>query len=165
METNSLLEGLKILLQKEIEEFQRFSILEKSLQEAILSRNWRPMTEILRKLRISADTVMKIEENREKVYKKLREVLDSTPEETFYDVCLRFSKEERDPLLDLYRKLRAAVSEVQGLTGCIDVYCTSSLSTLDKLFEQFVPAGKHKSYSRKGTMNKPSQPLLVNHAY
>ncbi|MFQ3619423.1 MAG: flagellar export chaperone FlgN [Spirochaetales bacterium] len=155
---------LQALLNKEVEAFRTFLTTEKQLQEKLYTHRWKEMNPILKSLRTLAKEIVWLEEQRDRVYKELRERLGLQKEETFYDVCLRLPLELREELTVRYRELKHLVIEIQNFSNGIDTYCTSSVSVLGRVLEELLPQGKHKVYSRRGTTVEAPKPLLVNQA-
>ncbi|GAB4367514.1 MAG: hypothetical protein Kow009_04430 [Spirochaetales bacterium] len=155
-------ETLRELLQKEVDMFHRYIDLERELQERILSRKWKDLTAVLKSLKQVAQNLTSIEEDRDTVYRELRNFLQVGEGESFYDFCFRFPEEIREELVRLHRELKHAVVVVEGITSGIDVYCATTASTLGSVMDTLVPGWKHRVYSQKGTPMTSSQPLLVN---
>lgn len=153
---------LKEILQREVEAFQRFVDLEGNLQQGIIARNWKGITPILKSLKASAKEIVNLEEERESIYRGLKDLLGIGEGESFYDVCFHASGELRADLFRLHRELKHAVLVVEGISCGIDVYCSSTLSTMGKFMDSLVPGRKHRVYSPKGFPKEHTQPLLVN---
>ncbi len=155
-------EHLKETLQKEVDTFHRFIDLERKLNEEILEKNFQHIPPTVKSLKTIAKELIALEEKRETIYRKLKEVWGVKEGESFYDFCFRFTGETREELLRWHRELKHAVVMVEGITSGIDVYCASTLSTMGKYMDALVPGWKHRVYSPKGVTTEPAQPLLVN---
>ena len=152
---------LKRALRKETRTLKDYADLQKSLQQAISKRKWTELNKEIDALRLLADKIEALEEDRLQAYRMLKGSLQAREREGFTEIVARLPAEERDELLGLYRHLKAAVIRVQASAGLLNYYVQSMSEALRQILEELFPHRKGKMYSRTGKPKEAGDESLM----
>ena len=152
---------LKRALRKETRTLKDYSVLQKSLQQAISKRKWTELNKEIDALRLLADKIEALEEDRIQAYQMLKGSLRAREREGFTEIVARLPAEERDELLGLYRHLKAAVIRVKASAGLLNYYVQSMSEALRQILEELFPHRKGKMYSRTGKPKEAGDESLM----
>jgi hypothetical protein len=152
---------LKRTLRAEARTLKDFAEMQKSLQQAISKRKWTELNEEIETLRLLADKIEALEEDRIQAYQMLRSSLRAKEREGFTEIVGRLPAEERDELLGLYRHLKAAVIRVKASAGLLNYYVRSMSEALRQILEELFPHRKGKMYSHTGKPKEAGDEPLV----
>jgi hypothetical protein len=152
---------LKRALRAEARTLKDFADLEKSLQQAISKRKWTELNKEIDALRLLADKIETMEEDRARAYQALKDSLHAGKRESFLEIVARLPVEERDELLVLYRHLKAAVIRVRASAGLLNYYIQSMSEALRQILEELFPHRKGKLYSRSGKPKEAGDESLM----
>jgi alanyl-tRNA synthetase len=152
---------LKRALREEAQSLKQFADLQKSLQRAISKRQWTELNREVEALRLLADRIEALEEDRLQAYQCLKEKMRAKDREDFTEVVARLPAEERDELLGYYRRLKAAVIRVKASAGLLTYYIHSMSDALRQILEELFPHRKGKLYSRSGKPKKAADDSLM----
>jgi di/tripeptidase len=141
---------LKRALREETRTLKDFADLQKNLQQAISKRKWTELNKEIDALRLLADKIEALEEDRIQAYKMLKDSLKTRGREGFTEIASRLPAEERDELIGLYRHLKAAVIRVKASAGLLNYYVQSMSEALRQILEELFPHRKGEMYSRTG---------------
>ena len=153
---------LEHLMKEEAENLENLSVLEKKLRHSVMQREWANLDGVLRAVQNMSEKVSQTEKIRAVVYQKIKRSCQAKQEESFQEVLARLPVEERGDLSGLHRRVRVAVEKVKSLTGGLDTYISSVVSTLDKVLEEIIPDKRNKIYSQRGGFIDSSRPLMVS---
>jgi ribosomal 50S subunit-associated protein YjgA (DUF615 family) len=153
---------LKTTLQEEARYLNDFASHQKSLQETIRGHRWMEIDSEVAALRELAGKIEQLEASRLQAYEELRDVLQARGPEEFPQIVARLPRADRDELLALHRKMRAAVIRVKASAGLLAYYVRSMSDTLRQVLEELLPHRKGKLYSRSGrTKDAGEEPLML----
>ncbi|MCL1818215.1 MAG: hypothetical protein FWG35_04735, partial [Spirochaetaceae bacterium] len=96
------------------------------------------------------------------VYEKIKRSCRAQRTESFQEVLARVPAEEWGSLPELHRRVRMAVGKIKSLTGCLDTYISSAVSTMDRILEELFPDRRNKIYTRTGGVSGAGAPLMVS---
>ncbi len=152
---------LKRALRAETRTLKDFADLQKSLQQAISKRKWTELNKEIDALRLLADKIEVLEEDRIQAYQMLKSSLQAREREGFTAIVCRLPVEERDELIGLYRHLKAAVIRVKASAGLLNYYIQSMSEALRQILEELFPHRKGKMYSRTGKPKEAGDESLM----
>ena len=152
---------LKRALRAEARTLKDFAELQKSLQQAISKRQWTELNGEIDSLRLLADKIEALEEERIEAYQVLKSSLQAGDRESFSQIVARLPADERDELLGLYRHLKAAVIRVKASAGLLNYYVQSMSDALRQILEELFPHRKGKMYSRSGKPKEPGDESIM----
>jgi alanyl-tRNA synthetase len=152
---------LKRALRKETRTLKDYSDLQKSLQQAINKRKWTELNKEIDALRLLADKIEALEEDRIQAYQMLKGSLQAREREGFTEIVARLPAEDRDELIGLYRHLKAAVIRVKASAGLLNYYVQSMSEALRQILEELFPHRKGKMYSRTGKPKEAGDESLM----
>ena len=156
-------EELKDLMERETEKLGALAAAENRLQQCILDKDWTELESLIRNLESLSREVSLIENARNQLYGDLQDDYGLETGHGFYDFLVRLPEEQQQDLAELYRRLRIAVSEVRSITGGIDNYISSTVSTMGKILEELFPSRKMRLYGKDGAARESAQPLVFSH--
>ncbi|MBN2553824.1 MAG: flagellar export chaperone FlgN [Spirochaetales bacterium] len=152
---------LKRTLRAEARTLKDFAELQKGLQQAISKRQWTELNGEIDSLRVLADRIEALEEERIEAYRVLKSSLQAGDQESFSQIVARLPADERDELLGLYRHLKAAVIRVKASAGLLNYYVQSMSDALRQILEELFPHRKGKMYSRSGKPREPGDESIM----
>ncbi len=150
------------LMDREIEQMERFSREEEVLQRAVLSKDWPAMECSLRSMRELSDRVNEIEDERARVFEEMKREKGVPDTGSFYDLLVHIPSEERVSLSEKYRNLKVAVLRVKGFTGGIETYLTSASVTLQEVLSDLFPGYRQDTYGKNGSRQVKQERLFVD---
>jgi hypothetical protein len=152
---------LKRTLRAEARILKDFAELQKNLQQAISKRKWTELNGEIESLRLLADKIEALEEDRIQAYQALKSSLKARDQESFSQIVARLPADERDELLGLYRHLKAAVIRVKASAGLLNYYVQSMSDALRQILEELFPHRKGKMYSSSGKPKEPGDESIM----
>lgn len=163
MSIDTLSTKLADLMVKETELLNEISGQEEKLQQALRDNSWSDMEKIISTIGPLSIKMERIENERDRVYRKLKEKLDKKENDGFYSVAMHMKGQTREDCLGGYRRMKVAVLRMQGLTAGIDQYVRSVGETSRLVLDEVFPHRKGKIYSNNGSA-KPVQadPMVLN---
>jgi hypothetical protein len=153
---------LEHLMREEAETLEALSVLEDGLRRSVLARDWSGLDETLRSVKAAGEKVWQADQIRAAVYRKIQISCQLGPEAGFQDVLACVPVEEREGLNSLHRRLRVAAERVRCLTGGLDTYISSAVSTMDKVLEEVLPERKNRIYNSGGRIEGSSRPVMIS---
>ena len=163
MSIDALSSKLAGLMEKETDLLNEISSQEEKLQKALRANNWEELESIINRISPLSLKMEKVETDRDKVYKKLKEKLEKKEEDGFYSVAMHMKGKTRENCLGGYRKMKVALLRMQGITAGIDQYVRTVGETSRIVLDEVFPHRKGKIYSNNGSA-KPVQadPMVLN---
>jgi hypothetical protein len=153
---------LKDLMNEQVEKINLLVVQEKLMQRALLEKDWTSLQSVILKIRDLSQLIAFVENARDCLYMSMRENLEIPESANFYDFLVKLPIEDRDELAVAYRNLKQAVGMVSSLTGGIDAYIGSTVSSMSKVLEELMPSRRLRLYGRNGVRKVRDQPLMVN---
>jgi hypothetical protein len=150
--------SLKELMSEQVEKLHLLGVEEKLMQHALLEKDWTRLQAVILKIRDLSQLIAYVENARDCLFTSLREGMGVPENAGFYD----FLAGDRDELAVVYRNLKLAVGMVSSLTGGIDAYIGSTVSSMGKVLEELMPSRRLRLYGRNGARQVRDQPLMVN---
>jgi len=163
MSIDALSLKLADLMEKETNVLNEISREEENLQQALRKSSWEEMEIIINKLSPLSVKMDRLEIDREKVYQKLKTMLDKKEEDGFYSIAMHMHGQTREGCLGGYRKMKVALLRMQGITAGIDQYVRTVGDTSRSVLNEVFPHRKGRIYSKTGS-EKPvqSDPMILN---
>lgn len=163
MSIDALSVKLANLMNKETEILDSISVEEEKLQQSLRESNWEKMESIISNLSPLSENMEKVEDERNKVYMKLKTRLNKTDSDGFYAVAMHMKGQNREDCLGGYRKMKVALLRMQGITAGIDQYVRAVGDTSKAVLDEVFPHRKGRIYSNRGC-EKPVQadPMILN---
>jgi len=152
---------LKRTLRAEARTLKDFAELQRGLQQAISKRQWTELSKEIEALRVLADKIEVLEEDRIQAYQLLKDSVHAAGRESFSEIVSHLPSGERDELLSLYRHLKAAVIRVKASAGLLNYYVQSMSDALRQILEELFPHRKGKMYSRTGKPKEPGDESIM----
>ena len=141
---------------------ERLSALEEELGRSARERDWTGLDGTLSEVRTMSEKASQADLVRAVVYEKIKRSCKAPPEEGFQEVLARLPAEERGSLSDLHRRVRIAVERIKSVTGGLDTYISSTVSTMDRILEEILPDRRNKMYTHTGGVFGAGAPLMVS---
>ncbi|HUX13459.1 MAG TPA: hypothetical protein VMW87_10550 [Spirochaetia bacterium] len=142
----------------------RLSHEEARLQIAVLQKDWIALEACVREMKSLSAGVEECETRRNESYRSLKTSLGLKSGDSFYDVLARLPIDERQELVELYRRLRIGIAKVRSITDGIDAYVTATVGTMRDILDELFPERKGKLYSRTGAAaSTDTSSMVVNH--
>ena len=163
MNTDALSVKLTDLMNRETELLNEISAEEEKLQKVLRENNWEKMERIIALLNPLSIKMESVEEERNKIYLKLKAKLGKSEDDGFYSVAIHMKEHTREECLGAYRRMKIALLRMQGITAGIDQYVTTVGDTSRAVLEEVFPYRKGRIYSNRGC-EKPVQadPMILN---
>ncbi|MDR1931664.1 MAG: flagellar export chaperone FlgN [Spirochaetales bacterium] len=156
---------LEHLMREEAETLESLCTLEEKLRHSALSRDWQGLDKTLQEVKLMSEKVAQTEQIRAVVYQKLRISCKSASGESFQELLARVPREEQGNLAALHSRVRCAVEKVKCLTGGLETYIHSTVSTMDKILEEIFPDRRNKIYTRTGETVGSSRPMMISRSF
>jgi hypothetical protein len=153
---------LEHLMREEAETLEALSALEDRLRRLVMDRDWNALDGMLREVQAAGEKVSKTDLIRAAVYQKIRMSCQARPEDGFQEILARVPACQRETLSALHGRVRAAVERVKCLTGGLDTYINSAMSTMDKMLEEIFPDRKNRIYPRGGGLQDSGRPVMIS---
>jgi hypothetical protein len=150
------------MMKEEAGALETLSALEEKLRRSVMDRDWTSLDGTLLEVKTVSEKVSQTEQIRATVYQKIRNSCQAKPGEGFQEILARVPGDERETLSALHRRVRVAVEKVKCLTGGLDTYINSAVSTMDKILDELLPERKNKIYTRRGEAVGSSRPMMIS---
>ncbi|OQY34175.1 MAG: hypothetical protein B6241_05675 [Spirochaetaceae bacterium 4572_59] len=163
MPAEKLINKLILILQNELNMIRQYNSECEFLHKFVVAKNWMDLEKVLQKLRILADDLSRIDEEREMFVDILKNEMEIATESSFGLLLSRFPQNEQRQINDLKRDIRHSVMILQNRINGIGRYTESQTSALKEVMDILVPDQKGKIYNRSGAASSAgAKPMLFS---
>jgi hypothetical protein len=150
-------------LDREIEAVQQGLQTADEVRERIFEHDWDGLSVSLNELHKASEHISGLEEERDALFRELKEQLEMPKQAGFYAVIVRLPGEEREQLSERYRTLKKAVLQFQGVIWSIDAYTRTMSTTFQEILYSLYPHKRGTMYEKSGRQRATgNDPLVVN---
>ncbi|GAB6090291.1 flagellar export chaperone FlgN [Spirochaeta dissipatitropha] len=164
MQIQPEIDGLARTLEQQIALLTELVQHEREMQKAVILKDWNAMQQALDSIQQLSEEIYTCENERVIRFRDLLAVL-SLPADTGFSLMTAGLSSQNRLLLDsLYRQLKAVVSQVQNITGGIDAYISSTVTTMNQILEELFPSSRGDVYTRCGNVRgAQAAAVMINH--
>ena len=149
-------ERCRDILLKEIELAQRVSILQNSIREAVINRNWTDFESHFSALNGIGSEFSALEAERERYFS----------DSSFYAQIARFPAEQRRELSEIYRNLKLEIMRIRISGEAIMDFIAGARATIAGFFEIAFPDRGGKMYTPYGRpVSHDMRSMVLNHRF
>ncbi len=152
---------LKSIMEKETVLLARFADMQGHLQEIVVERRWTGLEKTIGSLQKLSERIEELEQKRYRLFCTLKASLGANENETFTQVISRLAFDERQEMMNLYRKLKIAVIRLKGRSGRLGYYVRILLDSTSQVLGELFPHRKGRLYSRFGRTKAAAEESIV----
>ncbi|MDR0600533.1 MAG: hypothetical protein LBG84_10750 [Treponema sp.] len=138
-----------LILLKEINLLEKIPPLQGQVRDAVLRREWTAYEALTESIGELGAALGALEEERAAVFAALAGETETS--RSFYAWAARLPPEERRPLADRYRVLRALALQVKLTGEALAAYLQGTRTAIAGVLDRAYPDRRGKLYSRRGT--------------
>ena len=142
--------GLEAALKTQVVLLEGLCEVQNRLQQALLSRDWTALEELVEDQDAIAGRIGEAETLREDAYRQLRNAMGVSESESFADVLALLDGETRGHLANLYRRLKVAVLRVRSIGSGIEAYSRNAAELGEAIVSELLPGGRGRMYNPRG---------------
>ncbi|MEW5817730.1 MAG: hypothetical protein AB1798_20340 [Spirochaetota bacterium] len=158
------LQTLRKTMAREIELLNLFAAEEERLKECIFQKDWEKLEKKIKSLGPLSEEIARLDSERDTIFQNVKMHIRAGKEANFYQVIFHFPPHTRNSLTELYRQLKLAVLQVQGITTGIELFVHTVNDSMVKVLDEIYPYRKGKIYCKKGKPKRTElNPHVLNH--
>lgn len=156
-------EKLKNILQKQLEIADKCCEIVVDIKKSVEKRDYDTLQNLITQFDSSSVNLKQWEQQRAIIFSSLKQEIGLRETATFYDFIAQIDDSENE-LLNLYRKLKKSVIQMQSSVWVIDSYLKAMTAVLHSVIAQASTVDENLTYGRSGTRNftNPKSPMILN---
>ena len=156
-------EHLIIILGKEIELIDSFTVIENLIMDSVITNNWDNLESAIGQAEGLSKLIETLDRKREIHVETLRESSGEDESAHFYRLTAGLEIEQKDKINNLYRKLKLSVLDLQNMNWRINAYVATVTGIMKQTLKEIYPNRRGSLYSKSGTIREAdSNPMVLN---